>query len=70
MVEKIPLIEKFIGWFGKTFFERSGYKADLHEDLRQLIMEIKNLNIMVYALTSEYKHIITLYKFDGKERRR
>jgi len=65
-------LERFIGWVGKTFFEQSGYKSDLHEDLSQLILEIKNLSTMVYTLIAEYKNVITIYKLgspDNNKRR-
>lgn len=69
MVETIrsTRLERFIGWFGKTFFERSGYKADLHADLHELILEIKTLNTMVYSLISEYKNVVTIYKLNKND---
>lgn len=73
MVEiRIPLIRRIIAFVAHSFFEDSGYKADLHADLTTLIMEIKNLNTMVYALIAENKNVIMLYKLnkgDTQQRR-
>lgn len=70
----IPLTRRIIAYIAKSFFEDSHYKEDLHqeiknldthEDLAHIYFELKNISTMLYAVLSEYKNCIQLYRTSG-----